>query len=298
MRVARDGSPDGEDAARDRIAALIDCVAPARPTRVVEVGANPINDNPYARLRDMGGCEVWGFEPDPRAFGRLKAGPRETYLPHAVGDGTTRTLHVTRMPSLTSLLRPRPRTTAYLERAARPMTVEREVAVETVALDALAEPDAFELLKIDVQGGEAIVFDGAAGHLSRVAAVVTEVAFVPLYEGQPLMDEQMRRLRSHGLMMHKFLHLKGLSLRGGLNTGLHKRRHRNQLIDGDAAFIRDLTDPEDVPDETLKHLAILADAVLESFDLAVRCLDLLIARGAIDTGAARGYVARLPDLAR
>ena len=82
------------------------------------------------------------------------------------------------------------------------------------------------------------------------------------------------------LMMHKFLHLKGLSLRGGLNTGLHKRRHRNQLIDGDAAFIRDLTDPEDVPDETLKHLAILADAVLESFDLAVRCLDLLIARGA------------------
>lgn len=296
--MARDETLNHDGFVRDRVAALIDCVAPARPTRVVEVGANPINDNPYASLRDMGACEVWGFEPDPRAFERLTSGARETYLPHAVGDGTSRTLHVTRMPSLTSLLRPLPRTTAYLKRASRPMVVEREIEVETVALDALEAPDAFDLLKIDVQGGEGIVFDGAGGHLSRVAAVITEVAFVPLYEGQPLMDEQMRRLRSHGLMMHKFLHLKGLSLRGGLNTGLHKRRHRNQLIDGDAVFIRDLTDPEAVPDETLKHLAILADAVLESFDLAVRCLDLLIARGAIDTDAAQGYVARLPDLAR
>ena len=296
--MARDETINRGGFVRDRVEALIACLAPTRPTRVVEVGANPINDNPYAALRDMGACEVWGFEPDPRAFERLTSTPQETYLPHAVGDGTTRTLHVTRMPSLTSLLRPRPETTAYLKRASRPMTVEREIEMETVALDALDAPDAFDLLKIDVQGGEGIVFRGAAGHLERVAAVITEVAFVPLYRDQPLLDDQMRMLREHGLMMHKFLHLKALSLRGGLNTGLHKRRHRNQLIDGDAVFIRDLIDPENVPDETLKHLAILADAVFESFDLAVRCLDLLIERGTIDTRAAGGYVARLPDLAR
>ena len=282
---------------RERVDDLIACVSPARPTRVVEVGANPINDNPYGNLRDMGACEVWGFEPDPRAYARLTSKPNETYLPLAVGDGTARNLHVTRMPSLTSLLEPEPRTSAYLQRMSRPMTVEDTVEFDTVALDQLDAPDAFDLLKIDVQGGEGIVYKGAAEHLDRAAAVITEVAFLPLYRDQPLLDEQMRVLRGHGLLMHKFLHLKGLSLRGGLNSRLHKRRHRNQLVDGDAVFVRDLGDPDDIPTETIKHLAILADAVFESFDLTVRCLDLLIERDAIDKSAAEAYVARLPDLA-
>ena len=283
---------------RVRIERLIALLLPARKTRVVEVGANPINANPYAVLRDMGGCDVWGFEPDPRAFARLEEKPGETYLPHAVGDGKRHVLKVTRMPSLTSLLEPNARNASYLKRMANPMTVEDRVEMDTLALDDLTEPGTFDLLKIDVQGGEEIVYAGAARQLGQVAAVITEAAFLPIYEGQPLLDTQMRTLRSHGLMLHKFLHLKGLSLRGGLNTRLHKRRHGNQLIDGDAVFIRDLTDPDGVTDEMLKHLAILADAVFQSFDLSVRCLDLLIARTAIDPNAAHSYVDLLPDLAR
>ncbi|SEM83944.1 FkbM family methyltransferase [Palleronia pelagia] len=281
----------------DRVGDLIAVLSPARPTRVVEVGANPINDNPYANLRDMGGCHVWGFEPDRTAFARLESRENETYLPHAVGDGARRTLKVCRMPSLTSLLEPAASTHRYLQRMSKPATVEQRVDVDTVRLDDLAEPDAFDLLKIDVQGGELLVFEGAANRLRETSVVITEVGFLPIYEDQPLLDAQMAALRAAGLMLHKFLHLKALSLRGGMNTGLHKRRHGNQLIDGDAAFVRDIMEPDAVPDEQLKHLAILSDAVLESFDLAVRCLDLLVARGSIDGNAAQSYVDRLPDQA-
>jgi FkbM family methyltransferase len=278
-----------------RAAALVDLLRPARLTRVVEVGANPVNANPYSALMRMGQAEVWGFEPDERAFARLMPGDRETYLPHAVGDGTPGTFHICRVPSLSSLLPPDPRTTAFFARLERPTTVERTVPIETVRIDDVDAVPEFDLLKIDVQGGELQVYEGAREKLGKVAAVIAEVAFVPLYVGQPLLDAQMACLRESGLDFHKFLFLKGFSLRGGLNTRLDKARHDNHLLDGDAVFIRSLRTPEVITTETLKHLAVLAETVFESFDVTLRCLDLLIARGAIDAGAAEAYARRLPD---
>ena len=283
---------------KGRLDALVALLAPERRTRVVEVGANPINDNPYANLRDSGHCEVWGFEPDPRAFAKLKPSDTETYLPYAIGKGGPATLHVTKVASLTSLLRPSAETTRFFQRLASPTTVVEEVELETYRLDDLDAVPPFDLLKIDVQGGELQVFEGAAAKLSSCLAVITEVAFVPLYEDQPLIDDQMRVLRGHGFDLHRFTFLKGLSLRGGLATALHKNGHNNQLLDGDAIFLRSLRKPDLIGTEALKHMAILADAVIESFDVAARCLDLLIARGVIDDAPAAAYVARLPRQAK
>ena len=92
--------------------------------------------------------------------------------------------------------------------------------------------------------------------------------------------------------------LKGFSLRGGLATRLEKTEHSNQLLDGDAIFLRSLRSETALSDEQLKHMAILCDAVIESFDVAVRCLDLLLARGAVDRDAVQDYIDRLPHVAR
>ncbi|WP_102107157.1 FkbM family methyltransferase [Oceaniglobus roseus] len=280
---------------RERAEALIALLAPARRTRVVEVGANPINDNPYGDLMEMGACEVWGFEPEERAFARLTQGEGRTYLPVAVGDGSEAVFNVCRSISLSSLLKPDPATAAFFQRLASPTRVEKEVPVKTVRLDDLDEIPGFDLLKIDVQGAELQVYSGAAGKLAGCAAVITEVGFVPLYVDQPLLDAQMGFLRPLGFDLHKFLFLKAFSLRGGMNTQLNKKGHANQLLDGDAVFLRSLRAPDRIGDEGLKHLAILADTVIESFDVAVRCLDLLVARGAVEQAAARAYVDRLPD---
>ncbi len=280
-----------------RVKALVALLQPERRTRVIEVGANPVNSNPYGGLLLLGLCEVWGFEPEERAFARLTAKPGETYLPYAVGDGSTGTFYVCRVPSLSSLLPPDPRTTGFFARLAAPTLVEATFPVKTVRIDDLDEVPEFDLLKIDVQGGELQVFDGAREKLRQVAAVITEVAFVPLYVGQPLLDAQMAALREAGLDFHKFLFTKGFSLRGGLNGELDKRRHDNQLLDGDAVFIRSLRFAEDIGSEKLKHLAILADAVFESFDVALRCLDHLVARGQVDAGRALTYAQALPDRA-
>lgn len=285
----------GKHFSDDRLATLVALLRPARRTRVVEVGANPINDNPYGALLAAGHCDVWGFEPEDAAFARLTDTERATFLPYAIGDGSAGALNVCKVVSLSSLLKPNARTTTFFQRLSRPMRVMQRLPVQTRRLDDLEEVPEFDLLKIDVQGGEIQVFEGARARLADVAAVITEVAFVPLYEDQPLIDAQIAELRKSDLDLHKFDFLKSFSLRGGLNTGLRKTGHANQLLDGDAVFLRSLRYPEKIPSEKLKHMAILCDAVLESFDITVRCLDLLIERGAIAREDAMAYVAQVPD---
>ena len=70
---------------------LTEILAPARPTAIVDVGANPIDgDPPYHAMLAAGLCEVTGFEPQPDPLARLEKakGPRERYLPYALGDGS------------------------------------------------------------------------------------------------------------------------------------------------------------------------------------------------------------------
>ncbi len=57
------------------------------------------------------------------------------------------------------------------------------------------------LLKIDVQGYERAVLDGAVGALPRLAGVQVELSLTPLYAEQPLMPEVSGRLERHGLRL-------------------------------------------------------------------------------------------------
>ncbi|HKC27869.1 MAG TPA: FkbM family methyltransferase [Jatrophihabitans sp.] len=54
------------------------------------------------------------------------------------------------------------------------------------------------LLKVDVQGYEREVLEGAAKTLSAFRGVRTEMSLVPLYEGQALMPEIVDHLGQHG----------------------------------------------------------------------------------------------------
>lgn len=54
------------------------------------------------------------------------------------------------------------------------------------------------LLKIDVQGYELPVLQGAAATLDCFAAVRTEMSLVPLYDGQALLPEVLAELQGHG----------------------------------------------------------------------------------------------------
>ena len=75
------------------------------------------------------------------------------------------------------------------------MTVEVRRLDEVVAASELESPT---LLKVDVQGGELGVLNGAGSVLDSVHAVLVEVSFVELYSGQALVDEVWGMLVDRG----------------------------------------------------------------------------------------------------
>ena len=76
------------------VALLLAELAPERPTTIVDVGANPINEAPYSGLLHAGACHVIGFEPQAEAYAALQTSKTaaETYYPFAVGTGAAQTL--------------------------------------------------------------------------------------------------------------------------------------------------------------------------------------------------------------
>jgi FkbM family methyltransferase len=57
------------------------------------------------------------------------------------------------------------------------------------------------LLKIDTQGYEDRVLNGAAGVLNSMTALQAELSLVPLYAGQPLFDEMREKIEMMGFVL-------------------------------------------------------------------------------------------------
>jgi hypothetical protein len=99
----------------------------------------------------------------------------------------------------------------------------------------------------------------------------------------------MRMLRAKGFVLHKLLSPTAVPLRGRLQSRLDVEPLRNQWIDGDAVFIRPIPADTELGSEPLKHLALLAAGVIQSLDITLRCLDILVDRDEVDGTAAQDW---------
>jgi FkbM family methyltransferase len=267
-------------------------LAPQRLTEVVDVGANPIDDEPpYTPMLAAGLCRVTGFEPQYKALLELqrKMGPNECYLPYAVGDGNAHTLNICRASGMTSLFEPDP-TTLGLFGVLEPLgEVTERVVLQTRRLEDISEIGHLDFLKIDIQGGELAVFKGGKAKLAEAVAIQTEISFVTLYKGQPCLGDIDLELRSQGFLPHCFAAIKPWPIAPYL-VDQNPRRALNQLLEADIVYVRDFAHAESMSDEQLKHLALIAHHCYRSFDLALRCVLLLEQRRALDPGSQRRYL--------
>jgi FkbM family methyltransferase len=107
------------------------------------------------------------------------------------------------------------------------------VATVSVPLTTVAElvsqqrvDPARTLLKVDTQGYETPVLDGAGDLLEHFAAVQLELSYVPLYEGQTLADALIERLVAAGFGLH------------ALDAGFGDRR-TGRMLQADGLFVRE-----------------------------------------------------------
>lgn len=276
---------------------LLETLALDAPLNVCDVGARPQTTPPYKLLHELGGCHIWGFEPDADAFAKLEAmnQPNATYVQAAIGKPGPATFHRHPIGSIASIYPIAEKPARYLGKFHWLDREVQEIPLDLQPLDAVEGLPKIDVLKIDIQGGEYDVFDTGRATLSEAVAIIPEVRFYRMYEGEPLWRDVDRLLDEMGFKLHKFLHTKQVQLPSPQRKRMGKRNAGgSQLLDGDAVYIRDLEDIDAVPDGQLKKLALAAETMFQSFDLVCMCLTHLERRGALEDGTAERYFDMLP----
>lgn len=279
----------------DSVSPVLDLVCCSRLTGVVDIGANPVEgEPPYKPMLDAKLCTVVGFEPQQDAFAELlqRRGPLETYLPYAVGDGGTHRLTIASASGMSSVFRPDPKRLALFNGFTHWGATTDEVEIATHRLDDIEEIGEFDLLSIDIQGGELMTFHHGRDKLRHAVAVQTEVSFVPLYENQPVFGQVDLELRSQGFLPHSFHAVKRWAIAPTIFGG-DFRVGQNQLLEADIVYVRDIAYPERLTDEQLSHLAMVAFHVYGSVDLAHYCILQLSHRGRTSPQAGAQFLERV-----
>jgi protein O-GlcNAc transferase len=246
---------------------------------VVDVGASSLGNEaePYAPLVQRKRARVTGFEPDAQALAVLQAqrnakttgsdtAPTHTYLPHFVGNGQAATFFETEWSLTGSLFEPSRSVLDSYHHLGELVLEKARHAVNTVRLDEVLPAGSIDMLKIDVQGAECMVFEGAAKRLTECLLVWTEVEFVPLYKNQPLFADVDARLRQSGL---QFLCFAGIAPRtlASWPAGGVQQPQRPQQLWADALYIPGPDRLASMGADANARLALLAHHVAASFDV-------------------------------
>ncbi|MEM7317727.1 MAG: FkbM family methyltransferase [Pseudomonadota bacterium] len=281
-----------------RVEFLLGVTVPERKLRICDVGANPIHMPDYAGLLDLAHCEVWGFEPAEGAFQALLQNPKTGahYIQKAVGRGGKAKFFNYPHSGLSSIFRISKSSVRYLgvpgwfQENVKPCEIE-VVALDDISDQELPKPD---VLKIDIQGGELDVFQTGRKKMSDAVCVIPEVRFYRLYEKEPLFGEVDTELHDQGFVLHKFLSTKRFRVHNSQRHRMKNKVFRNQILDGDAVYIRNPENMAEWTNEQVRQLATASAGVFASYDLTVACLDELAQRGVVDNSAPQKFVDLLP----
>jgi FkbM family methyltransferase len=242
--------------------------------KIIDVGAAAAVDPPaYAKLARALPCTIVGFEPragECEKLNRLDSAAH-LYLPYAIGDGTPRTFYECRSPYCSSLFEPNGPLLAKFQNLGDLLEVVGTHRTETRRLDDLSETAGADFLKVDVQGGELLVLQGAVERLRDILAVHIEVEFVPLYKNQPLFADIDTFLRAQGFAFHTLMPY-GRTFKP-IRVNNDDSGWVRQILWADAVYVRDFMAFAELAPEALIKLAAILHENYDSMDLAALALE-------------------------
>ncbi len=174
------------------------------PKTVLDIGANA---GQFARkvLASLPDCTVHSFEPLPGPFAQLRSLAAQHPGLHghnfALGDQDGgAVIHTGDYTASSSLLKPAQHLNDSMPQAMPGK--DAEIAIRRLD-DWAAETnlDAPLFIKLDVQGYELQVIRGGGQTLKRACAVLSELSFVELYEGQPLIGDVIAAMAERGFRL-------------------------------------------------------------------------------------------------
>ena len=269
----------------------------------IDVGARGGIHHPA--FQEAGGLlRVVGFEADPQACKQLNDLHRPKhpfkslrYLPYALGDADgQRFLHQCRSGGNSSFHRPN---RSFLDRFPNPgrFDVTETITVPVRALDQLLKAEApsfpphLDFIKIDTQGSELEVLQGARGLLrEQILGVEIEVEFNRQYESQPLFRDVDAWLSECGFTLFKLRRLEWV------RQNFERQAHltAGQLVFGDALYLKDPLmhpQPETILRTPRRAQALMLIATLyDLHDFALEIASHPVTAALFDARATQRYI--------
>ena len=254
----------------------------AEPLGLIDVGSlggvHPVAEPAAALIQAL--C----FEPDEEAFRALErqyASPAPYAAVKVMRDAlggtrsSSRDLYVAKVPTNTSLLEPNPR---FISRyRAERFLVDRVIKVATRPLDEVAPEPFGEIIKLDTQGSEHEIMQGAAQLLrERCVSVLVEVEFFQVYRDQKTLSDIDVLLRQHGFSLY------GLYPHYRSTKSLDPAREHTEerLMWADAVFFKDPFDDLNAgktPSPRAVDCLILAAWLTGFYDFAIELTQKCVA---------------------
>lgn len=181
-------------------------IAEYRIDCIFDVGANVGQYHDFLRTNVEFEGLIVSFEPDPESFGRLKASNAMDrnweQFDCALGrERTRRDFHVMKESAFNSFLDPDESATSLFEDG---NSIVRTIRIEIRRLDEVwvdinrRHEIRNVFLKMDTQGFDLEVLEGASGCLDRIHGMQTEVSVTPIYKEMPTFETSLRTFRSKG----------------------------------------------------------------------------------------------------
>lgn len=208
------GVPIWRKGLKSGVAAAIEhqaCLSDLDFATCIDVGANSGQFSLLIRgMRPE--CRIFAFEPLARPAAKFRevhdAAPNVEFFNMALGAAPEqKAIQVTLKDDSSSFLDP-----ADVRQFGPNAEKVGEETVRIERLDSVLSPEQLSgkvLLKLDVQGFEDKVLEGARAILPYVEWVYTEASFTPLYAGQPLFDDLHTLLLDHGFEPRRVGHVSG-----------------------------------------------------------------------------------------
>ncbi len=181
-----------------------------RRPRIVDIGAQMLASEAhvYDALAQLTPLDIIGFDPLERRIAERRAAEAQdglTLLPYAIADGGRHVLHINNDDATSSLFPLNLAHNAAFNHLQTLRTLRTET-VQTHRLDDVVPAAAVDFLKLDIQGSEAMALRNGGATLARTAVVHCEVAFAPIYVGQPLFPAIHDLLAGQGFDLVDLLH--------------------------------------------------------------------------------------------
>jgi len=197
--------------------------------KIIDVGANV---GQYSLLvKELGfSGQIISFEPLSSAFSVLKEVSKKhnNWQAHnyALGNENTESvIHISENSFSSSILNMLPQ---HLKSAPASRFIDTEkIQIRTLdsIFDTLCTTYDKILLKIDTQGFEKKVLEGAGNSLHKIAGIQLEMSIVPLYESELILEEMITYLKNTGFTLYS------------LENGFYDQKN-GQLLQVDGLFFR------------------------------------------------------------